>query len=225
MGKDSAKTLTVFGIMASAVIVGAMIYTGFGYISVLYLILLTYILGHALIGGAYELFKLKSEKSNDEIPKKEREAAMIMAWIPGLGQAYMGDFKKGIIPLSIFILAIACIIIDLGIGTEMFLFIYGLILYFYSAVWSSIDINEMCNKLDLEHTGSPFEMKWENNSQLRDILSIIAYIVIVLITYTFMMYEGQDRYISMSIILLSTILLVDVLVRHLHGSKQPLIRT
>ena len=213
MGKDSSITLMAFGIMASAVILGAMVFSGFGPISFLYMILFVYVLGYSLIKGIYGLHKLKSEKNTNAMPQKEREAAMIMAWIPGLGQAYMGEFKKGIVPLSIFILAIACIIIDLGIGTEMFLFIYGLILYFYSAVQSSIDINEMCNRLDLEHTGSPFEMKWENNSQLRDILSIVAYTVIVLITYAFMKYEGQDLNISVAIILLSTLLLIDPLKR------------
>ncbi len=219
MGKASSKSLVAFGIVATAIVIGAMFYAGIGPISLLYLIFLASIIWHCLIRGIYGLYKSRSEVI-DDAHQKEREAAMVLAWAPGLGHIYLGEFKRSFIPLTALVISVICISYDLLIGTEMYLFIYGLILYFYAAFWSCIDVNEICNQLGLVHSDSPFEMNWTRNSLSMDILSITTYVLTVLITYAFMKYLDQDQNIGIAIILLATIFLLELLLRHKYAQDK-----
>lgn len=147
--------------------------------------------------GYFRMKKDYSDEDNEKI-KKERDVAMILSFIPGLGHKYMDESKKGIPHFIIFILSIILMVLFammvIGIiektpeEASVYL-LYGLILLLFAWMWSAIDVNDLCNKSDLPYENGFFEMKL-SNSDIGMLVTSIVFYIIGLITSLFMLSEG-----------------------------------
>ncbi|WP_400208457.1 hypothetical protein [Candidatus Methanomassiliicoccus intestinalis] len=141
--------------------------------------------------------KRNRDNSEEEEFTKERDAAMILSFIPGLGHSYLGEARKGIphllllivvIILMLLFVLIACKIIVEAPETAAAYLLYGIILLVFVWLWSAIDVHELCNKQDLPYENGFFEMRLKNSDHGRLLVFIIFY-AIGLLASGFMLSE------------------------------------
>lgn len=174
---------------------------------------------------------MKKEYSDEkyEETKKERDAAMILSFIPGLGHKYMNESRKGIPHFVLFMLSIIMIalfaIMAVGIiektpeEASIYL-IYGLILLLFTWMWSAIDVNDICNKHNLPYENGFFEMKL-GNSDIGLLATSTVFYVIGLITSWFMLNEKWIDFATFLIVIVVSILApLYSVYRYTHNKKK-----
>lgn len=144
-----------------------------------------------------------------EETKKERDTAMILSFIPGLGHRYMDELQKGIPHFILFTVSIILMTLSMMMVTNIIektpeeasiFLIYGLILLLFTWMWSAIDVNDLCDKADLPYENGFFEMKL-NNSDIGVLITSVIFYIIGLTASWFMLSE---KWIDCTVFLIVT---------------------
>lgn len=210
MSRTTAKLYLYFGLIFSIICAISIVIFHKEYTVIAPVSFLTCVSIPLTLAGYFGMKKDYSDEENEKI-KKERDAAMILSFIPGLGHKYMGASKKGIPHFIIFILSIILMalfammiigIIEKTPEEATVYLLYGLILLLFAWMWSAIDVNDLCNKSDLPYENGFFEMKL-SNSDIGILVTSIVFYIIGLITSWFMLNE---KWIDYTVFLMVTII-------------------
>ena len=97
----------------------------------------------------------RNRDDSEEEFTKERDAAMILSFIPGLGHSYLREARKGIPHLLLLIVVIVLMLLFVLIDCKIIVevpetaaayLLYGIFLVVFVWLWSAIDVHELCNK-------------------------------------------------------------------------------
>lgn len=223
--KETSKLYLIFGLLFSALCIVACIflYDRPGIIGAFFFLILVAI-PLAVVG-----YRGNTNGCGVGPPIKSRDAAMILSFLPFLGHRYLGVPKRGIpmmIPLvtsiGFFFLGALAIIFETGqngveVGSSLIL--YGMLMLVLSWMWSAIDVNDICNKMDLPYEGGFFEMKIKKTHLAQAGLFLTIFLFCIL-TSLFLLSENwiSETHFWISIIL-SALLPFYVLLDHIRLSK------
>jgi hypothetical protein len=174
--KDESAGYAIFGIswgLGLSIIFISLILATSGFRTSIFSILVLYPIAISIISimvGIYGVRKKKFEK----VRTKSRLAAMLMAWAPGMGHDYLGRPKEGIkflIPLIVGIF-ITFLSVPLQDGDLVF---YGGAFMIFSVTWSCVDVNRICDEMDLPYSESPFGSQIEIHFKRSDLLEVLLF--------------------------------------------------
>ncbi|MDR0523887.1 MAG: hypothetical protein LBG62_05650 [Candidatus Methanoplasma sp.] len=106
--------------------------------------------------------------------KKSRLAAMLMAWAPGMGHAYLDRLGEGVKFLVAAAISSAVTLAAVPLH-EPDLALYGLFMLIFSATWSCIDVNRICDEMDLPYTKSVLGAGMEMHFKRSDVLEVLLF--------------------------------------------------
>ena len=142
--------------------------------------------------------------------EKNRPAAMLYSFIPGLSHIYLRQYKRSISFLAMYgvigILFLLMFHID-NSGTILFVTLIGLL--FCIEFLSLIDTEYVCNNLNLPYTGDVYEVRIENY-YLAYIVSVFPLFIPFFASVFFIFSEETDNYDLQVVV--ATILLTVILI-------------
>lgn len=176
LSKASSKYLKILGwffiLLSIVIIVTSFVFNlGFPFASISLL----------LLGILTITINVDEEDVLYESTSKCRDTALAKALIPGLGNIYLGEYKKGMLILCTFFFGIIMMILPFIFGEDMLAcMIYALPLILFSLVYSSIEATESCNKLNLPFNNGMFELHINDTTLAKSLTFAIFSVVILL---------------------------------------------
>lgn len=124
-------------------------------------------------------FSLSTAVLTNEGPddsNKNRPAAMIYSFVPGIGHAYLHQYRRAMV-FSLGYLAIVCLTLAMiaskSEAIPSFMAVVGVIIGM--EFMSLVDVERVCNRLQLPYTGNAYELKVKNYN--------LAYLTTIFISY------------------------------------------
>lgn len=111
-----------------------------------------------------------------------RATATVRSMVPGFGNIYLGEIKKGICIFAVFILAIFMMILPFIVEEDIFVcVIYAIPLMIFSLVYSMVETAESCNRLNISVQNSIYELYIKDTRAAKSLtLAVFALFLLIL---------------------------------------------
>lgn len=177
--------------------------------------------------GIYNIKNINIYEDKENNKEKEREAAMALSLLPGLGHKYLtGQLKIShtiVFTISIILIITGIMIISGAIkieeGAGWISLVYGLVIFFFSWSWSALEVNDICNNMNLQNIKGIFSMNWDKTKLGLSILFIITFIILAGVSITWGYFYTQYLYEAVVAALASTLLLVWLIIKIVRKDK------
>lgn len=227
MGKDSAKSYAVIGAIMLTLCCIALIF--FSELPGVKLSVGSFAFASLVICGVgiYNLKNINIYEDEEKNKEKEREAAMALSLLPGLGHKYLTG-KLKIIHTIVFTISLILIIagiliiseiINIEEGVGWILLVYGLVIFFFSWSWSALEVNDICNNMNLQNINGIFSMSWNKTESGLSILFIVTFIILAGMSIAWGYFYPQYFYAAAIATLASALLLVWLIINKIRKNK------
>lgn len=177
--------------------------------------------------GIYNIKNISIYEDKENNKEKEREAAMALSLLPGLGHKYLTG-KLKIIHTTIFTISLILIIsgmilisgtvrIEEDVGWVSL--VYGLVVFFFSWSWSALEVNDICNNMKLQNIKGIFSMNWDKTELGLSILFIVTFIILAGISIAWGYFYPQSLYAAVIATLASALLLAWLIINKIRKNK------